>query len=228
MSRLAAPASRLFLLLLSTMHPNAHPSAQGRPRMSSHEDNPWTTLKSSRGYDNPWIEVIHNEVLNPSGQPGVYGVVKFKNLAVGVLPIDQAGATYLVGQFRYPLGRYSWEIPEGGCRHGNDPLFDAQRELREETGLVARHWRPLLEMHLSNSVTDERAVTYLAYDLVQKEPQPDDDERLAIRRLPFAEALEMALRGEITDAISVASILRLQVMAGRRELPDEVTHVLSI
>jgi|HigsolmetaGSP11D_1036233.scaffolds.fasta_scaffold09607_2 8-oxo-dGTP pyrophosphatase MutT (NUDIX family) len=194
--------------------------------MKKTTENPWQTLRSRQGYENPWIEVVHNEVLTPGGKPGIYGVVKFKNLAVGILPVDRDGATWLVGQFRYPLGCYSWEIPEGGAPHGEDPLVHAKRELKEETGLVAARWLPLLEMHLSNSVTDERSVTWVAYDLIQDDAEPDDDEALSLRRLPFADALAMVLRGEITDAISVASILRLQVMLDNDGLPPALTAAL--
>lgn len=194
--------------------------------MSDPEDNPWTTLRSQIGYENPWIQVIHNEVLTPAGDPGVYGVVHFRNIAVGAVPIDADGATYLVGQFRYPLGRYSWEIPEGGSSSG-DPLADAQRELREETGLVAASWQQILRLDLSNSVTDEQALVWLAYGLTPGTAQPDADERLEIRRLPFAQAVEMALAGEITDAISVAALLRVRLMAATGALPAPLKAVLG-
>ena len=129
------------------------------------ERNPWLTAASERVYENPWISVREDRVVRPDGEPGIYGVVHYKNVAVGVLPVED-GYTYLVGQYRYPLDQYSWEIPEGGCPEGEEPLSAAQRELREETGLEAGSWRKLGEAHLSNSVADEYAVWFLATDLV--------------------------------------------------------------
>lgn len=169
---------------------------------------PWVTLKESTVYENAWIEVSHREVLNPSGNPGVYGKVHFKNLAIGIVPLDEAYNTWLVGQHRYPLDQYSWEIPEGGAPIGTAPLESAKRELREETGLTARYWTELMRLHLSNSVSDEASLVYLARGLHQGEPEPEDSEDLRLRKLPFAEAVDMVMRGEITDAISVAAILK--------------------
>src|SRR5262245_51962291 len=137
------------------------------------ETNPWRTLSSEVRYDNPWITVTHRDVLNPSGGPGIYGVVRYKNLAIGILPVDADGNTWLVGQYRYPTGVYSWEIPEGGGDPVLDPLVSAQRELREETGLEASHWRLLLNLQLSNSVSDELAYVFLGTGLTQGESSPE-------------------------------------------------------
>ncbi len=165
------------------------------------ESNPWRTLSSRRIYENPWISVREDQVLRPDGEPGIYGVVHYKNVAVGILAVED-DHVYLVGQYRYPLEIYSWEIPEGGCPEGEEPLRAAQRELKEETGLEAATWRRLGEAFLSNSVADERAIWYLATELVSGEVRPDGDERLSVRRVPLREALVMALNGEITDALS--------------------------
>ena len=163
--------------------------------------NPWQIVSSRQVYDNPWISVREDRVVRPGGEPGIYGVVHYKNVAVGVLPVEDAH-TYLVGQYRYPLGQYSWEIPEGGCPEGEEPLRAAQRELREETGLEARRWEMLGEAYLSNSVADEYAVWYLATELTPGEPRPDAEEILELRRVPLRQALGMALNGQITDALS--------------------------
>lgn len=171
--------------------------------------NPWRTKATRVVYDNPWIRVRHDEVTRPDGAPGIYGVVHFKNQAIGVLPLDAGGYTYLVGQYRYTLDCYSWELPEGGCPAGEEPLAAAKRELLEEVGLEARAWREIGRAHLSNSVTDEEAILYLATDLVQREARPEGTEQLIVRRVPFAEALRMVLGGEITDAMSVIAILRM-------------------
>lgn len=176
--------------------------------MAEHE-NPWKVLGKKSVYDNPWINVVENEVIHPAGNPGVYGVVRFKNLAVGIIPLDEHDHTWLVGQYRFPLGEYSWEIPMGGVPIGTDPLAGAQRELKEETGLTARRWQQLLTVTISNSVTDESGLVYVAHELEQGEPQFDDTEKIEIRRLPFDEALRMALDGRITDCLSVAGVLRL-------------------
>ena len=177
----------------------------------SDETNPWRTLSSEVRYDNAWISVTHREVITPSGGPGIYGVVHYKNLALGIVPVDAEGNTWLVGQYRYPTDRYSWEIPEGGGEIGVEPIESAKRELREETGIEASTWRQLLQFQLSNSVSDELAYVFLATDLSYGESQPEDTEQLTIRKLPLAEAIEMAIDGRIADAISIAALLRVKV-----------------
>jgi 8-oxo-dGTP pyrophosphatase MutT (NUDIX family) len=176
------------------------------------ENNPWTVLAERRIYDNPWIGVTEYDVLNPSGGKGIYGKVHYKGLAIGVIPIDDQGYIWLVGQFRFVLDQYSWEIPEGGGDPAVPPVESAQRELREETGLVASEWTFLMEMHLSNSVSDERALIYVARGLEQREAMPEETEQLVIRRVHFNEAYEMVERGEITDSMSVAAILKVKLL----------------
>lgn len=185
---------------------------------ASHEQNPWRTLSSRHIYSNPWVSVREDAVIRPDGRDGIYGVVHFKNIAVGVLAV-QGDSIFLVGQYRYPLNVYSWEVPEGGCPEGEDPLDAAKRELKEETGLSAANWEKLGEAHLSNSVSDEYAIWYLATDLTQDEPSPEGSEKLAVRRLDFAEAVEWALSGKITDAISVMAILGY-ALRRVRDLPN--------
>lgn len=177
-----------------------------------HAPNPWKTLTERTAYENPWIRVSHRDVLNPAGGAGIYGVVQFKNTAIGIVPLDDEGHTWLVGQYRYTLGRYSWEIPEGGGPLGTSLLESAQRELLEETGITASRWTPLLEMHLSNSVTDEYGMVYLAQDLAFGESSPEDTEQLRVRRIPLSEAFRMVMEGEITDALSMAAILKIKVL----------------
>lgn len=176
------------------------------------EENPWRTLSSELRYENAWVSVRHQDVLKPNGDPGIYGTVHFKNLALGVVVLDEEMHTYLVGQWRYPLKRYSWEIPEGGGDPAVDRLVSVQRELREETGIEAVSWRELMRLDLSNSVSDETATVYLATGLSFGEPQPDDTEALQVRRIPFDDAYQMVLDGTITDVISVAALLRVKLM----------------
>jgi 8-oxo-dGTP pyrophosphatase MutT (NUDIX family) len=185
--------------------------------MTEDQRDPWQVVRKHTAYSNPWITVTHHDVVDPGGRPGVYGTVAFANRAVGILPLDADDHTWLVGQWRFPLGVYSWEIPEGGAPRGEDPLAAAQRELKEETGLVAGAWEKILEMHLSNSVTDEASVSYVATGLTHGEAEPESTELLRIRRVPFLEAVRMVLTGEITDALSVATILR--VWGGRGAPP---------
>jgi 8-oxo-dGTP pyrophosphatase MutT (NUDIX family) len=170
---------------------------------------PWRRLSRRAVYDNEWITVWHDEVIRPDGQPGIYGVVHFANLAVGAVVIDDADRVLLVGQHRYTLGAYSWEIPEGGVPRAEMPLDGARRELREETGVDAAEWHELARLHLSNSVTDEAAVLFLATGVSHGEADPDGTEDLEVRWVPFAEALAMTLDGRITDALSVVGIQRV-------------------
>ena len=160
-------------------------------------------------YDNPWITLWHDEVTRPDGSPGIYGVVHFTGLAAGVVVLDDEDRLVLVGQHRYTLDRWSWEIPEGGVPEGETALAGAQRELREETGLEAVTWREIARLDLSNSVTDEQAVLYVATDLTQGEASPEPSEAIEVRWVPFDEALAMTLDGRITDAMSVVAIQRV-------------------
>ena len=174
--------------------------------------NPWQTLAVREVYDNPWIRVTAEDIIKPSGAPGIYGKVSFKNIACGIIPLAANGDTWLVGQYRYTLDLYSWEIPMGGVPRDADLLTGARRELKEETGLQAARWELLLESHISNSVTDEVGFVYLAEELKQGDPEFDDTEELQIRRLPFREALRMAMNGDITDVLSLAGLLKLATL----------------
>ncbi len=177
------------------------------------KNNPWTTLKSTLKYDNPWIEVVEHDVINPGGGKGIYGKVHFKNQAVGVVPIDEEGNTWLVGQHRYTLNAFSWEIPEGGAPYGENVLEAAKRELKEETGLTASSFQEILVMHNSNSVTDEIAYVFLATGLKQGTAELEESESdLIVKKLPFSEALEMVMKGEITDSMTVAGFLKASII----------------
>jgi 8-oxo-dGTP pyrophosphatase MutT (NUDIX family) len=177
---------------------------------SDPKKNPWTTLSSREIYLNPWIRVREDQVLKPNGTPGIYGVVEYRNRAVGVVPIDNDGYTWLVGQYRYTHNRYEWEIPEGGCPEGESLEDCARRELLEETGLVASELEPLLlDIQLSNSIGNETAHLFIARGLTQETPQPEDTEQIVIRRLPLSEAIQMAATGQIRDSMSVIALLFL-------------------
>jgi len=183
-------------------------------KQTAPEENPWTFLKKRPIYDNPWINVEEHDVLNPAGGKGIYGLVQFKNLAIGIIPIDQNGYTWLVGQYRYALNQYSWEIPMGGGPLHIDPLTSAQRELQEETGLTAQKWTELLTIHTSNSVTNELGYVYVAEGLTQGPMAPEETEELAIKHLPLAQAVEMAHNGQITDGVSLAALLKIGRIKG--------------
>jgi len=160
-------------------------------------------------YENAWITVWHDDGSRPDGSPGIYGVVHFENLAAGVIAFDDEDRVVLVGQYRYTLDRPTWEIPEGGVPPSETPLEGIQRELREETGLEASEWRELGRLDLSNSVTDEEAVLFEAHGLHHGEAAPEPTESIAIRWVPFDDAVAMVRDGAITDAMSVAAILRV-------------------
>lgn len=176
------------------------------------EKNPWKTLQSEVKYDNNWIKVTEHQVINPSGGNGIYGEIHFKNLAIGILPLDEDYNTWLVGQYRFPLKAYSWEIPEGGGPLGEDPLESAKRELLEETGMSAKNWKEIQRMHLSNSVSDELSIIYIATDLIQGIAMPEETEELVVKKVSFDEAYQMVLNNEITDSISVAAIFKVKLM----------------
>lgn len=174
--------------------------------------NPWQTMSTKDIYENSWIKVREDQVINPSGKPGIYGVVNFKNKAIGIIPIDHEGNTWLVGQYRYPLNEYSWEIPMGGGPINEDILLSAKRELKEETGLEAAKWEMIMRIHTSNSVTDEEGFIFVATDLTEGKPEFEDTEEILIQKLPIAEALEMVMNQKITDSLSIAGLLKASIL----------------
>ncbi|MFY8092952.1 MAG: NUDIX domain-containing protein [Niveispirillum sp.] len=192
------------------------------------DSNPWHTRTRTRVYENPWIRVEHHDVLKPNGDPGIYGLVHYRNHAVGVVPVDPDGFTWLVGQYRYPLERYSWEIPEGGVPAGEDPAVGAMRELKEETGLSAGRMMPIINrVALSNSVSDEQGTLYVAWDLTEGEAAPDDTEELCLCRLPLRDALSMVLSGAITDSLSMLALLRLPLLRDAADTPADLRAALT-
>ena len=167
---------------------------------------PWHRRTRRVAYENPWIELRHDEVDRPDGSPGIYGVVHYRNVAVGVVAVGDDGRLLLVGQHRYTLDRYSWEIPEGGAPLDEDPIEGARRELAEETGYSAGSIRELFRFSLSNSVTDEIGVIYLATGLVEGEAHPDPSEDLAVRWATLDEVLAEIDAGEIHDLMTIAGV----------------------
>jgi len=187
---------------------------------------PWSIREAKVVYDNPWIKVTEYQATAPTGRPALYGKVSFKNQAIGIVPLHEDGTVTLVGQNRFALANYSWELPEGGAPLGEAPLDGAKRELAEEVGLQAADWRQILTMELTNSVTDEIGVGFLAMDLSPTETAPDETEDLAVARVPFAEALDAAVAGHMPDALTVALLLRVHHMAVRGELPSDLARLV--
>ncbi len=189
---------------------------------------PWVVTGHNEVFDNPWINIVDHSVIHPDGSSGEYGVVRFKNLAIGVLPIDAEGFVYLVGQHRFPLDCYSWELPEGGGALDVDPLSSAKRELAEETGLIATEWEELCGFDISNSVTDERAVCYLAWELEQGPAAPEPSEALTLKRVSFKDLLDMVMTGEIPDSLTIVMTLTAFAKALRGEAPEPISaHILE-
>jgi 8-oxo-dGTP pyrophosphatase MutT (NUDIX family) len=176
--------------------------------------NPWKTLSTRPLYNNPWISVREDQVLNPKGGKGIYGVVHFKNKAIGIIPVDEEGYTWLVGQYRYALEEYCWEIPMGGGPLEIDILESAKRELKEETGFTAARWTMIARIHTSNSVTDEEGFVFLAEGLTPGETAPEETEDLVVRKVHLREAVEMVMDNRITDSISVGGLLKVARLRG--------------
>ena len=186
----------------------------------------WTTEASREVHDNPWFSVEVDDAVAPTGVSAQYFVQRYKNIAVGVLPLHDDGRVTLVGQWRYPFAAYSWELPEGGAPHDEDPLDGAKRELAEEAGLTARDWRQVLVMHLSNASSDEVSIGYLAMGLEPTGTDFDPTEALTAATVPFRDALNAAIRGQIQDSITVAMLLRLHHMAYEGQLPDHLADAI--
>lgn len=200
----------------------------GRPAWLGAHGTPWMRGAGRPVYDNPWINVTEYEAVAPTGHQARYGVVSFKNVAMAVLPLHDDGTVTLVGQHRMPAGDYSWEIPEGGAPMGEDPLAAAKRELAEETGLQAAEWREVLRAQLSNSVTDEAAIGYVALGLSPAggAHQADETESIAIVRVPFREALDAAMAGHMPDMLTVAMLLRAYHMAREGHFAPALARVM--
>lgn len=190
------------------------------------DGDPWVVKSKTRLFGNEWLELERYEVVRPDGGDGTYTVVRPRRLAVGVLPIEPDGGVHLVGQWRFPLGRYSWEMPEGGAEPDEDPLECAKRELEEETGLTAGRYQRVLEMDLSNSLSDERAVVFLAFDLTPGEPRPEGTEVLRRRRAHFREVLKNVADAHIRDSLTVAAVLRAHHMAVTGQLPEHLARAM--
>ena len=172
----------------------------------------WKTLSSRTVWENPWLAVREDHVINPGGGENQYGYIHFKNRAIAIVPLDGEGNTWLVGQDRYTLGEYSWELPMGGAPLDEAPIEAAKRELREETGLTARVWSEIMRLHTSNSITDEVGIVFIAEDLTQGEDDPEEVEDLKVRKVSLDDAVQLVNDGKITDAISVAAILRVAAL----------------
>lgn len=180
--------------------------------MIDEKKNPWKTVKSEVTYDNPWIKITEHQTINAAGGDGIYGVVHFKNIAIGIIPLDEDYNTWLIGQYRYPLQQYSWEICEGGGSHQDDVLDSAKRELLEELGIKANDWTNIMDVHLSNSVTDETGVIYVAKGLSYHTPEPEEGEILQIKKIPFNDVYQMVMNGHLTDSLTVAGILKTKIL----------------
>jgi 8-oxo-dGTP pyrophosphatase MutT (NUDIX family) len=199
-----------------------------KPAWLKPHGEPWKAGEERLAFESGWITVTEQVAIAPTGRPSPYGLVKFKNLAVAVLPIHEDGTIVLVGQHRFPLGDYTWELPEGGSPLGEDPLEGARRELAEETGLAAAEWREVMRTQLSNSVTDERMIGYLALGLsaAGSVHTADPTEAIVLARVPFREALDAAMAGHIQDMLTVAMLLRGYHMAQEGSLPGALARAM--
>lgn len=179
---------------------------------AENEENPWKVLSSEIVHETPWVKINHHKVINPGGSESVYSVTEFKNLAIGILPLDEDYNTWIVGQYRFPIEQYSWEIPEGGGDPNLPPIDSAKRELEEECGIIANDWKELLISHTSNSATNEIAYIYVAKGLTFTEAHPDEDERLEVRKLPFTQLYDLVMNGTVTDSLTVMAVLKAKIL----------------
>lgn len=184
----------------------------------SNENNPWKKLGTEVKYQNDWIRINEDKVITPAGKQGIYGVVHFKNKAIAIIPLDDEYNTWIVGQYRYAPGTYEWEVPEGGCPDNELPVETARRELQEETGLKADRFELIQELQLSNSATNEVSYTYIAKGLTITDTRHEETEIIRVRKLPFLQLFEMAMQGEIRDALSVAGILKTKLLIDQGKL----------
>ena len=187
---------------------------------------PWRDAGSTTTFENPWLRLTRHEATAPTGMKADYVVMRPKNLSVGVLPLHADGTVTLVGQQRFALMNWSWEMPEGGAPFDEDPLEGAKRELAEEAGLAAAHWREVLKVEMSNSITDERAMAWVAWELTPVPVAPDPTEIIRVARVPFGDLLKEIQRGSIRDMFTVATALRAYHMAREGELPSELADAM--
>jgi 8-oxo-dGTP pyrophosphatase MutT (NUDIX family) len=195
--------------------------------MMAEEENPWTILATERRFENPFFAVDEHRVFDPAGQESSYGVVRFRNVGLRIVPIAEDGTTFLVGQYRFGAAYFSWELPSGGQEPGEDARTGAERELREEVGLMAECWQPLFEVVPSGSITDQRERSFVAWQLRPAERDLDTQEVIRVRRVPFNRAVRMALDGEIGDAGTILALVALDLKARRGELPEGLGRLLN-
>ena len=198
----------------------------GKPDWMTAKGTPWQRRTVRLVYDNPWITVEEFDAVAPTGKPALYGLIGMKNMAIGILPLHADGTLTLVGQHRFPLQAYSWEVPEGGGPLDTDPLISAKRELAEEAGLAAAHWQEVLAFDVSNSVTDEKGVGYLAWGLTPVDLAPDDTEEISLARVPFKQALSLAMSGHMRDLITQTLLLRAYHMAREGEIMGDLARYM--
>lgn len=180
--------------------------------METNHENPWKITGSHVPYENAWIKVTHHDVINAAGNNGIYGTVHFKNYAIGIIALDEQANTWIVGQYRFPFNEYTWEIPEGGGALNQSPLESAKRELLEETGIMAKEWRMIQQLQLSNSATDEVAFLFLATNLSHQQAAPEEGEVLTQKKISFEALYQMVKSGELKDSLTVAAVLKIKLM----------------
>lgn len=181
-------------------------------------ENPWTILSSEIKYDNPWIQIEEHQVLTPAGNSSIYGEVHFKNMAVAIVPLDENYNTYIIGQYRFPMKTFEWEVPEGGCPKGETPLETAKRELREEVGMIANDFQLIQELQMSNCTTDELGYIFVAKGLEFVGTDHEETEVLTIKKIPFVDLFEMAMNGEIRDNLSLTAIYKTKFLLDQGKL----------
>lgn len=169
--------------------------------------NLWKIKSEETRYSCERYDLVVYDTINPADKPMEYPVMRYKQKSTAVCAVDDKGYLYIVGQWRFGAGYYSWEVIEGRSDPGETPDITIKRELKEEAGLTAKEWKYLGMFYPNNVLTDEEVHVYIARGLTQGETSPDEHEKLTVKKVRFLDFLQNVIQGKITDGITVSAVL---------------------